>query len=48
MTKKEQHIIENNIQAKSKSISSRQFNYLCGQSAVRGDFYSRFKKNISR
>lgn len=45
MNKRERELTERHIQKNSKEVSQKQFNYLCGQSAVRGDFYTRYKQN---
>ena len=34
------------IEAESKKITTKQFDYLCGQAARRGTFYDRYKKGL--
>ena len=48
LTKQEREAVERNIWAKSKPISTKQFNYLCGQAAARGDFYTRYRKKPAK
>ena len=45
MNKKLKQSLERIIEAASKPISWKQYGYLCGQAAARGDFYTRYKKN---
>ena len=46
LSKKEREAVERHIWTNSKEVSAKQFDYLCGQAAVRGDFYSRYKKGL--
>ena len=45
MTKKEKQRLERLIEQASKPISWKQYGYLCGQAAARGDFYTRYMQN---
>ena len=46
MKKSDKERAERHIFAVSKQISSKQFDYLCGQAAARGSFYDRYKKGL--
>ena len=42
----EQELVERHIFSQSKEISPKQFDYFCGQDAVRGSFYDRYRKGL--
>ena len=44
LTKYERERVEREIWSNSKEISTKQFDYLCGVAASRGDFYTRYKR----
>ena len=46
MRKQEQELVERHIFSQSKEISPKQFDYPCGQGAVRGSFYDRYRKGL--